>query len=64
WITFIYLILLLTGVPWYWPKDSELTFMGVPAWVFVAIVTSIIASIFTAFILLRYSWSSEIKPDD
>ncbi|MBL1143196.1 MAG: DUF997 family protein [Proteobacteria bacterium] len=59
-IVAIYFVLLILAIPWYWPKDSDLVILGLPAWVFVAILISLFASIFTAFILLRYPWKTEI----
>jgi hypothetical protein len=47
----IYLILLCLGIPWYWPADSTLVWMGFPGWVLSSIVVSIIASIVTAIAL-------------
>lgn len=54
----IYLALLFLGVPWYWPETDTTTFMGVPAWVAVAIATSCVASLFTSWLLMR-PWSTE-----
>ena len=64
WIFIIYLVLLVTAIPWYWPKESELVIFGFPAWVFVAILVSLITSLFTAFILLRYPWSDSVHTDE
>lgn len=47
----IYLILLCLGIPWYWPADSTLVWMGFPGWVISSIVVSILASIVTAIAL-------------
>ncbi len=58
----VYFVLLVVGIPWYWPKDSNLIVMGLPAWVFIAILVSIFTSIFTAFLLLRYPWQTD--PDE
>ena len=64
WISLVYLILLLVAIPWYWPKETSLLILGVPAWVFVAIVVSLITSVFTAFVLLRYPWSESVDIDE
>jgi len=64
WIFIVYLIFLVTAIPWYWPKDSILMIFGLPAWVFVAILVSIFTSIFTAFLLLRYPWKMEVDADE
>jgi hypothetical protein len=60
----VYFILLTVAIPWYWPKDSSLIILGLPAWVFVAILVSFFTSVFTAFLLLRYPWQIEINPDE
>jgi hypothetical protein len=64
WIASVYLVFLVTGIPWYWPDNTTSLVLGLPVWFFVAILVSICASLFTAFILLRYSWDTEIKPDE
>lgn len=64
WIGVVYFIFLVVGIPWYWPKDSSLVIMGLPAWVFVAILVSFLTSVFTAFLLLRYPWQTEIELDE
>lgn len=64
WIFSIYFILLIVGIPWYWPKDSSMIIMGVPAWVFVAVLVSFFTSVFTAFLLLRYPWQIEVDLDE
>ncbi|MBT4206196.1 MAG: hypothetical protein HOK64_06885 [Proteobacteria bacterium] len=45
------MILLCLGIPWYWPADSTLVWMGFPGWVISSIVVSILASIVTAIAL-------------
>ena len=64
WIITVYLVLLVIAIPWYWSDDSQLIIFGFPVWVFVAILVSLITSIFTAFILLRYPWSESIESDE
>ena len=64
WIIFVYLFLLTVAIPWYWPEGINPIILGFPAWVLIAIVVSIITSIFTAFILLRYPWSESIELDE
>jgi Zn-dependent protease with chaperone function len=64
WIFFVYLIFLIAAIPWYWSKDNSLIILGLPAWVFVAILVSICTSIFTAFLLLRYPWKMEVDADE
>ena len=60
----IYFILLLLGIPWYWPKDSVWIIFGLPAWVFVAILISFLTSVFTAYLYLMFSWNSETDVDE
>ena len=64
WISAVYLLLLIIAIPWYWPEDTQALVLGLPVWVFVAIVVSVITSVFTAFILVRYSWNTDIDKDD
>jgi len=64
WIIAVYLLFLVSGIPWYWPDDTTSLIFGLPAWFVVAILVSICASFFTAFILLRYPWNSDVKPDE
>jgi hypothetical protein len=64
WIFFVYVILMTIGIPWYWPQGSHFIVAGLPAWVFVAIVVSLLASIFTAYLLLRYPWNMDVNTDE
>ncbi len=64
WIGVVYFTFLVLGIPWYWPKDSSLIVMGLPAWVFVAILVSLLTSIFTAYLLLRHPWQMEVDTDE
>ena len=50
---FLYIILVAVGIPWYWPKDSQSLLLGVPIWVIIAIFCSLLASILTAYILIK-----------
>ncbi len=59
WVTAVYFIFILLGVPWYWPEDHSILFLGMPLWVTVAVVVSLLTSLFTAFILLHYTWPGE-----
>jgi len=55
----VYLCLLFIGIPWYWPEENTLVLFGLPAWVLIAVSVSFVASVFTAFILIRYPWPGE-----
>ena len=55
-IILVYIFLVTIGVPWYWPENINYIVMGFPIWVLTSIIVSILASFFTAFILLRYTW--------
>jgi len=63
-IIFVYLILLILAVPWYWPENDATLLFGMPAWVTIAILVSVLVSIFTAAILLFYRWPGESESDD
>lgn len=60
----VYLFLIAIGIPWYWPADTRLSLLGVPAWVLIAILVSFIASVFTAYLLLTESWHSNESIDE
>ena len=64
WIGVVYFFLLVLGIPWYWPNDTNVIVLGLPIWVLVAILVSLVTSIFTAFLLLRYSWKTESDLDE
>ena len=49
---FLYFLLIVVGIPWYWNEDFLLIFIGIPVWVIVAILCSVLASILTAYILV------------
>jgi len=49
----LYIILIAIGIPWYWPQDSRSIILGVPAWVAVAVLCSLLASFLTAYILIN-----------
>ncbi len=62
-ICLVYLILIALAIPWYWPADSSLVILGLPAWVLIAIAVSFVASVFTAVILLMYPWENDTGTD-
>ena len=59
----LYLLLLVLAVPWYWPRDNTLVWFGVPAWVCIATLVSVAASILTA-VLMGRAWPGEVDDDD
>lgn len=59
---FIYLALLVIGIPWYWPDQTPAIIFGLPSWVIVAIGASFAASCLTAY-LLRAPWPDESSED-
>lgn len=62
-IVAVYFVLLAIGIPWYWDKNSTLLIAGLPAWFVIAIVVSVCASIFTAYLMLRYPWNTDTESD-
>lgn len=48
-----YITLLALAVPWYWPPDSRLIWLGFPAWVVTSVLISLVASIVTCVIFLK-----------
>ena len=63
-IFFIYFVLVVLGIPWYWPVNNRDVLWGMPAWATIAIIISVIASLFTAFVLLFYRWPGESKSNN
>ncbi len=59
----LYALLLILAVPWYWPLDSRAVWLGVPAWVCVAVVVSAAASVLTAALMAR-PWPGERDDDE
>ena len=49
----VYLVLLIAGIPWYWPQDDVRIVLGLPAWVIMAVVVAVCTSVFTAWCLSR-----------
>lgn len=64
WICAVYFVLLVIGIPWYWSGESTPLVLGLPLWVIIAIAVSICASMFTAFLLLRYPWDTDVTSDE
>ena len=60
WIWLTYLVLFVIGIPWYWPMGDRAMWFGVPAWVVVAVLTSVLLSVFTAWLILR-RWPQDDK---
>jgi hypothetical protein len=58
WPIIVFLVLLVAAVPWYWPDSDHSIIFGVPAWVALAVLVSLFASIFTAWLLFR-PWPGE-----
>lgn len=57
---YVYVVLIAIGIPWWWPKDDVTLILGMPGWVISAIVVSVIASIYSAFLLGR-TWPQETQ---
>lgn len=49
WCGFIAILLFL--VPWYWPKESTHTIVGIPAWAFFIMVFLVALVIYINFII-------------
>jgi hypothetical protein len=64
WIVAVYFVFIVVGIPWYWPDNTTALILGLPIWFVVAIGVSICTSIFTAFLLLRYPWNTDVELDD
>ena len=60
---FGFLILLLAGIPWYWPADDRTLVLGIPAWVAVAIAAGAVTAALTIACLLA-PWPQEDEGED
>lgn len=54
----VYMVLVVAGIPWYWGESGMTLFLGFPLWVVVSLSASLVASLFTAYIIWK------IWPDD
>ena len=45
-------LLFVAAVPWYWPAHDQETLLGLPRWVVVSIVASVLISCLTAWVFL------------
>ena len=60
-----YLILLAIAIPWYWPAHDQKTLLGLPRWVVVSIITSVLISCFSAWIFMcRWPVDDEDGPEE
>ena len=60
-VWFIYAALFAVGIPWYWPRGHSTIWWGMPAWVVVALASSVALSVYTACLLSR-PWPEESQP--
>lgn len=60
WPLVVFFILTIVAVPWYWPVSNYAVYFGVPGWVALAVLVSLIASIFAAWLLSK-PWPSELS---
>lgn len=50
-----YVVLLILGVPWYWPPEQNTFYLGLPLWALVSLSAGFLASLLTAWLFLRSS---------
>lgn len=50
-----YVVLLVLGIPWYWPSDQNTFYLGLPLWVLVSLFVGFLAALLTAWLFLRTS---------
>jgi hypothetical protein len=48
-----YVVLLVLGIPWYWPPDQVRLYLGFPLWAVVSLCVGLLASALTAWLFLR-----------
>jgi hypothetical protein len=56
----VYAVLFTVAIPWYWPEDEVLLFLGIPLWAAVSIGVSGLISVFTAWLLLCH-WPNDLN---
>jgi len=54
----VYGLLAALGIPWYWKSEQEVVLLGMPLWALVSLGAGLLASIYTAWLLLRF-WPLE-----
>jgi len=47
-----FVLLFVAAVPWYWPAHDQETLLGLPRWVVVSIVASVLISCLAAWVFL------------
>jgi len=62
-IWIVYALLAIAGVPWYWPPDFEGTLFGLPTWTLCSLAASLVASCFTAWLLIK-KWPTDDAPTE
>ena len=64
-LVLIYFILMAIAVPWYWPAHDQEILLGLPRWVVVSIIASVLISFFSAWVFM-FRWPVEDKdePED
>ena len=55
WVWATYIVLFAIAIPWYWPEREWPVVLGMPVWAAVSVGTSLVISIFTAWLLL-FHW--------
>ena len=54
----------IAAVPWYWPAHDQETMLGLPRWVVVSIIASVLISCFSAWIFMcRWPADDEGEPE-
>ena len=57
-----YLLLILVGIPWYWPRHLISPWLGVPLWVLVSLACGAAAAALTAWLFVRGGADSSGDP--
>lgn len=48
-----YTVLLVLGIPWYWPAGQTAFYLGLPLWVLVSLLVCFLAAVLTAWLFLH-----------
>ena len=57
-----YVVLLVLGIPWYWPTGQSRFYLGLPLWVLVSLAVGLVAAVLTAWLFLHETAGQEGEP--
>lgn len=57
-----YVVLVVLGIPWYWPTGQSRFYLGFPLWVLVSLAVGLAAAVLTAWLFLHEPAGREGEP--